>query len=84
MGNLVREGLDMMLSTGAPIMSVLLVVGFAVGIFQAVTQINDPAVGFVPRLIAGGGVVLLLGPWMLERMAAFLLGCIQMLPNAAR
>jgi flagellar biosynthesis protein FliQ len=34
--------------------------------------VNDPAVGFVPRVVAGLGVLWALGPWMTERLAGFL------------
>jgi flagellar biosynthesis protein FliQ len=49
----------------------LLVVGFIVGILQAATQINDPAVGFLPRLAAGLLVVFFLGGWIVERLAKY-------------
>ena len=39
---------------------------------QAATQINDPAVGFLPRLAAGLMVVFLMGGWMVERLARYL------------
>ena len=38
---------------------------------QAATQINDPAVGFVPRLAATLLIVWILGNWMMQRMAAY-------------
>jgi flagellar biosynthesis protein FliQ len=54
---------------GGPVLGALLVIGLVVGILQAATQINDPAVGFVPRLAATLLVVWMLGRWMLEKLA---------------
>ena len=49
---LIREGFLLLSSTAGPLIGGLLVVGLIVGIFQAATQINDPAVGFLPRFAA--------------------------------
>ena len=68
---LMREGFTLLASTAGPFIAGLLVVGLIMGILQAATQINDPAVGFLPRF----GVALLgawaLGRWVLERYAHF-------------
>jgi flagellar biosynthesis protein FliQ len=69
--NLVREGIGVLVSVGGPVLGALLIVGLVVGVLQAATQINDPAVGFVPRLVAGIAVVAFLGGWILERLAKY-------------
>jgi len=71
-GALLREGLLVLASVGGPVLGALLLVGLVVGILQAATQINDPAVGFLPRALAAIGVVWLAGGWILERLAGFL------------
>ena len=71
-GALLREGLLVLASVGGPVLGALLVVGLVVGILQAATQINDPAVGFLPRGLAAIGVVWLSGGWIMERLAGFL------------
>lgn len=68
---LLRESLQMALLVGGPVFAVLLVAGLVVGVFQAATQINDAAIGFLPRLLAGAGVCWLLGTWMAERLAGY-------------
>ncbi len=71
-GSLLREGLSMLAYVGAPLFAVALAVGLTVGIFQAATQINDPATGFLPRAAAAILVCWAAGPWMAERLARFL------------
>lgn len=68
---LMREGFAVMGAVGAPIVGALLVVGLIVGLMQAATQINDSALGFLPRLLAAIGVTWAIGPWALERLATF-------------
>jgi len=69
--NLTREGFMLLATTSGPIIGGLLVIGLCVGIFQAATQINDPAVGFLPRFAAAIAAVWLLGGWVLERYSSF-------------
>jgi flagellar biosynthesis protein FliQ len=71
-GALLREGLLLLAAVGGPVLGTLLLVGLAVGILQAATQINDPAVGFLPRGLAAVAVVWLGGGWIMERLAGFL------------
>ena len=70
-GHLMREGLAVLAMVGGPILGALLVMGLVMGVLQAATQINDPAVGFLPRLVAGAAIVLLMGGWILERLAKY-------------
>jgi flagellar biosynthesis protein FliQ len=71
-GALLREGLLVLASVGGPVLLALLLVGLVVGVLQAATQVNDPAVGFLPRAAAGLAVVWLAGSWMMERLSGFL------------
>lgn len=50
----------------APILGTGLIVGLAIGIFQAVTSINEMTLVFVPKIAAVGFVILLLIPWFLD------------------
>jgi flagellar biosynthesis protein FliQ len=71
-GALLREGLLTLALVGGPLLGTLLVVGLVVGVLQAATQVNDPAVGFLPRGLAAVAVIWLAGPWIVERLAGFL------------
>jgi flagellar biosynthetic protein FliQ len=69
--NLMREGFAVLFAVGGPFMLTLLVVGLLMGLLQAATQINDAAVGFLPRLLAGVLVAYLSGSWAMERLSGF-------------
>lgn len=71
-GSLVREGLSVLAIAGGPLFVALLVTGLVVGVLQAATQVNDPAVGFLPRILVALLVIWLVGPWAAERLAGFL------------
>ncbi len=70
-GILIRESLLLVVTVGGPLFIVLLLLGFTIGILQAATQINDPAVSFLPRIVGAVVISWLLGPWMIERLAIF-------------
>ncbi len=49
-----------------PIIIAIVVVGLLSNILQTVTQIRDPALGFVPKVVAAGVVLVLATPWLLQ------------------
>jgi len=69
---LLKEGLVLVGTVGGPIFLVMLGVGLVMGILQAATQINDTAVGFLPRAAAAAACIWLAGGWMMERMSGYL------------
>ncbi|WP_116115045.1 flagellar biosynthesis protein FliQ [Austwickia chelonae] len=54
-----------------PILLVTLVIGFAISLIQAVTQVQEMTLTFVPKVIAVAFVLLLLGNWMMGEMVSF-------------
>ena len=68
---LVRDALTLTLMLAAPVMGVGLIIGLAVSIFQALTQIHEMTLTFVPKLIGVALVLLLLGSWMLQNLLQF-------------
>jgi flagellar biosynthetic protein FliQ len=69
---LLKEGLVLVGLVGGPVFLVMLGVGLVMGILQAATQINDTAVGFLPRAAAAAACLWLAGGWMMERMSGYL------------
>ena len=55
----------------APALLSALVIGVLVSLFQAVTQINEQTLSFIPKIVAIAGVMLLAGPWMIDLMTGF-------------
>lgn len=55
----------------APILIVTLAVGFAISLFQSVTQIQEVTLTFVPKLAAVALVIMLAGNWMLAQLLSF-------------
>jgi len=42
-----------------------------VALLQAVTQVNEPSLNFIPKLVASGLVLVVAGSWMLQALVAF-------------
>lgn len=77
-----QEALLMLLLVSAPVLGVVLVVGLVVSLFQAVTQINEATLAFVPKLIAAMAVFALAGPWMLNMLVEYIRRIIEAIPAA--
>ncbi len=76
-----REALRMALLLGGPPLAAALVVGLLVGIGQTLTQLHEPVIGLVPRLVAVLLVVLAILPWLLGRWIMFAVGLIESIPD---
>ncbi|MES2855628.1 MAG: flagellar biosynthesis protein FliQ [Bdellovibrionota bacterium] len=58
----------------APLLGAALVVGLIVSVLQAITQINEATLTFIPKMIVIGVVLMLCGPWMLDTLSQFTIG----------
>lgn len=54
-----------------PAMLATLLVGLLISIFQVATQIQEITLSYVPKIVAAGLVMILLGPWMIARLTGF-------------
>ena len=68
---LCTQALELALRVGLPLLVVGLVVGLAVSVFQAVTQIQEQTLSFIPKIVAMAAVLMLLGPWMLNQLLSY-------------
>jgi flagellar biosynthesis protein FliQ len=66
-----REALLTVLLISGPLLLAGLIVGLAVGVFQAVTQIHEMTLTFIPKILAIFGMLLLLMPWMIIKLIDF-------------
>jgi len=69
--SLTSELLKQALVLCLPLLLAILVVGLVVSVLQVVTQVQDPSIAFVPKLVCFVVVLGLLAPWMLHRLTAF-------------
>jgi len=76
-----REALRMALLLGGPLLAVALVVGLVVGVGQTLTQMHEPAIGQVARLVAVLAAVLIALPWLLGRWIAYAADLIGSIPD---
>lgn len=66
----------------APALITALVVGVVMSLLQAVTQVQDQAISFVPKLIVVAAVVLVMVPWMTEYFVAYAREAILRIPES--
>ena len=79
-----QQAVLMMLMLAGPLLVVSLLVGLLVSIFQAVTQVNEMTLTFVPKIIAVLAVVVLMGPWMLSVFTGYTATVFNSLATLAR
>ena len=68
------------LTVGAPVMLVAMAVGLIISLFQAVTQLQDQTLSFVPKIIAMVGTVLILLPWIFGMVVDYTIELWQSIP----
>jgi flagellar biosynthetic protein FliQ len=76
-----QEALVLLLLVASPVLGTVLVVGLVISLFQAVTQINEATLSFVPKLIAAVAVFAIAGPWMLTTMLEYIRRMISSIPS---
>lgn len=69
-----QEALKTAVMLGAPLLIGALLIGLVVSVFQAVTQINEATLTFIPKIVVIGVILLLAGPWMLDVMSRYTIG----------
>ena len=63
--------MELALKVALPLLLVGLGVGLVVSVFQAVTQIQEQTLTFIPKILATVVVMVVLGPWMLDQLLAY-------------
>lgn len=66
-----REAMIMICSVSAPPLLTAVIVGFGISFFQAVTQIQEQTLSYVPKILAVFLTLLFCGGWMMERIVQF-------------
>ena len=79
--DLVRQAILMALAVAAPMLATALVVGIIVSLVQAVTQLQEQTLTFIPKLLAIAFVFTLTLPWAITKLVEYLAGVIRSLPT---
>lgn len=79
-----RSALELTLALAGPVLLLSLLAGLAVAVFQALTQINEVTLAFIPKIAATAAALVLFGPWMLARLITFTTTLFQSLPSYVR
>jgi flagellar biosynthetic protein FliQ len=69
--NLAMGAMEVALKIALPLLLAGLVVGLVVSIFQAVTQIQEMTLAFIPKVLALVAVIAIAGPWMLGQLETY-------------
>ena len=79
--SLTVDAMELALKVGLPILLAGLIVGLVVSVFQAVTQIQEQTLTFIPKILATAAVLIVAGPWMLDQMVAYTTELYTMIPE---
>jgi flagellar biosynthetic protein FliQ len=76
-----RQALELMLIVSAPLLLVALGVGLVVSFFQAITQLNEQTLSFLPKLVGVAVTMIVIGPWMISTLVDYLQRTIISIPS---
>ncbi|MDZ4676121.1 MAG: flagellar biosynthesis protein FliQ [Oligoflexia bacterium] len=66
-----QETIKTTLLLAAPLLACALIVGLIVSVFQAITQINEATLSFIPKILAIAVTLVVCAPWMLDVITRF-------------
>lgn len=67
-----KQAVTAALTVAAPVLIISMVVGLLISLFQAVTQIQEQTLTFVPKMLAIIVTFVIIGPWMLQTLVTFI------------
>ena len=76
-----RQAMNVTVLLAAPLLLSALAAGFAIGMFQAATQIQDMTLSFIPKLVVLIVVMGVTGPWMLGQIVDYTRQLFAMIPS---
>ena len=79
--SLATEAMNLAFKVAMPLLMAGLVVGLIVSVFQAVTQIQEQTLAFIPKIIAIAATLVILGPWMLGQILSYTTGLWESIPT---
>ncbi|MFA7348722.1 MAG: flagellar biosynthesis protein FliQ [Desulfurivibrionaceae bacterium] len=82
--SLVQNAVTLTLLLSAPVLLVAMVVGLLISLFQAITQIQEMTLTFVPKIVAVMATLLFLASWMITKLVDYTHELIVNLPTIIR
>ena len=79
-----RNALEITLILAGPVLLFGLVAGLVVAVFQALTQINEQTLTFVPKILAVFAALVVTGPWLMQSLVGYTTNLFTMLPAMVR
>ena len=79
--SLATQAMNLAMKVAMPLLLAGLVVGLVVSVFQAVTQIQEQTLAFIPKIVAIAVVLVVLGPWMLGQILSYTDGLYSSIPS---
>ena len=81
---IIRQALMTVLTAAGPILLAGLVVGLTVSIFQAVSQVHEMTLTFIPKIVVIFIALMIFGPWIMKVILNFAIGILSNLDKYAR
>jgi flagellar biosynthetic protein FliQ len=79
--DIIQQALKTTLLLAAPMLGGAVIIGILVSLFQAVTQINEQTLSFIPKILVIVGAIVIFSPWMMDTMTTFTKQIIVNIPN---
>lgn len=79
--SLSTQAMSLALKLSLPLLGVGLVVGVIISIVQAVTQVQEQTLSFIPKVLAMAAVLIIAGPWMLNQLLSYTADLWSSIPN---
>lgn len=82
--DIAQDAVFTIIKLSAPLLGVALIVGLAISIFQATTQIQEQTLSFVPKIIAVFLAIFIFGAWMMTTLKEFTMRIFENIPQFIR
>jgi len=79
-----QETLKTTAMVATPLLLGALVMGLLVSVFQAITQINEATLTFIPKMLVVGIILMLAGPWMIDILSAYTINLLENISHFVR
>ena len=82
--SILHQAITILLMVVLPVIGTGLLVGLTIALFQAVTQIQEQTLTFVPKMVVVMLMIMVLSPWMFSVIVSFVLQIWGNIPSYAR